>query len=110
MDSSSCLLLNELMKARIRLTLSLILATIVAGASSALGQDIRADAITAEGVYVRAELAAFGGPKSWVQPVHAYFLRQHANWKLVGFERVPDGNAPQSAPQILERSPAANVR
>jgi hypothetical protein len=54
------------------------------------------DLPTAEGVYVRAEVAAFGGPASWSEPVHAYFVRQHANWKLVGFERVPGGNAPQT--------------
>ena len=60
------------------------------------------------GVYIRAELAASGGPASWSVPVHAYFFRERDNWKLVGFERVPDGNAPNSAaPRITDaRSPA----
>lgn len=47
-----------------------------------------------DGVYIRAELSASGGPECWSEPVHAYFFRDRANWKLVGFERVPDGNAP----------------
>ena len=47
-----------------------------------------------DGVYIRAELAAAGGPTSWSVPVHAYFFRERDNWKLVGFERVPEGNAP----------------
>lgn len=55
------------------------------------------DLPASEGVYVRAEIAAMGGPAAWNKPVHAYFFRQHANWKLIGFERVPDGNAPHSA-------------
>ena len=55
------------------------------------------DLPTAEGVYVRAEIAALGGPASWTEPVHAYFFRQHANWKLVGFERVSGGNVPNGA-------------
>ena len=54
------------------------------------------DLPSGNGAYIRAELAASGGPASWSVPVHAYFVRQHANWKLVGFERVPDGNAPKS--------------
>ena len=69
---------------------------------------VPSDLPTAEGVYVRAEVAALGGPASWSEPVHAYFFRQHGNWKLVGFERVPDGNAPSSAaPQVTAaKSPA----
>jgi hypothetical protein len=58
---------------------------------------IPTDLPTSEGVYVRAEVAAMGGPAAWSQPVHAYFVRQHAAWKLIGFERVPGGNAPNSA-------------
>ena len=54
------------------------------------------DLPTADGVYVRAEIAALGGPDSWRAPVHVYFFRQHANWRLVGFERMPNGNAPRS--------------
>jgi hypothetical protein len=70
------------------------------------------DLPTWEGVYVRAEIAALGGPASWGEPVHAYFLRQHANWKLVGFERVPEGNAPNGAAlrNTLARSQAGQRR
>ena len=70
------------------------------------------DLPSADGVYITAELAASGGPASWSVPVHAYFFREHANWKLVGFERVPDGNAPNSAaPRITDaRSPAGQPR
>jgi hypothetical protein len=48
-----------------------------------------------EGEYVRAEIAATGGPASWAAPAHAYFVREQAGWRLVGFERVPGGNAPR---------------
>ena len=48
------------------------------------------------GTYLLAEISADGGPESWAAPVHAYFLRETAGWKLVGFERVPGGNPPGS--------------
>jgi hypothetical protein len=51
---------------------------------------------TAPATYIRAEIAAKGGPESWAQPSHAYFLREASGWKLVGFERVPGGSAPNS--------------
>jgi hypothetical protein len=38
--------------------------------------------------------AAVGGPRSWGDPAHAYFVREASGWKLVGFERVPGGNPP----------------
>ena len=49
---------------------------------------------TAAGTYIRAEIAARGGEASWSAPAHAYFVREGAGWKLVGFERVPGGNPP----------------
>jgi hypothetical protein len=49
---------------------------------------------SAPGSYVRAEISATGGPKSWAAPAHAYLVREADQWKLVGFERVPAGNAP----------------
>ena len=61
-----------------------------------------ADMPSAEGTYVRAEIAASDGPGSWSVPAHAYFLRQHGTWKLVGFERVPDGNPPASEARRAE--------
>lgn len=51
----------------------------------------------AAGTFIRAEISLKGGPASWVEPSHAYFLREGAGWRLVGFERVPGGNAPNSA-------------
>jgi hypothetical protein len=51
---------------------------------------------TATGAYVRAEIGARGGPESWTAPAHAYFVREANGWKLVGFERVPGGNPPNS--------------
>ena len=48
------------------------------------------------GTYIRAEIASKGGPESWAEPAHAYFVRDGSGWKLVGFERVPGGNPPKS--------------
>ncbi len=70
---------------------------------------VPADLPSDNGVYIRAELAASGGPASWSAPVHAYFVREGANWRLVGFERMPDGNTPNSTTPTttLARSPAS---
>lgn len=46
------------------------------------------------GTFIRAEISANGGPESWSEPAHAYFVREAAGWRLVGFERVPGGNPP----------------
>jgi hypothetical protein len=44
----------------------------------------------APGSYVRVDLRAdHAAHASWSLPVQAYFLRQAAGWKLVGFERLP---------------------
>jgi hypothetical protein len=45
---------------------------------------------TRAGSYIRVDLSA-NHPlhPAWKQPVHAYFVRQAAGWKLVGFERLP---------------------
>ena len=51
---------------------------------------------SAPGTYVRAEIAFEGGPESWGEPSHAYFVRDTTGWRLVGFERVPGGNPPRS--------------
>jgi len=46
----------------------------------------------ASGVFIKGELSAVGGPNpSWQKPVHAYFHRLNAGWRLVGFERLPEG-------------------
>jgi hypothetical protein len=52
---------------------------------------------TSQGTYVRAEIAATGGPESWAVPVHAYFVRGADGWGPVGFERMPGGNAPRAS-------------
>ncbi len=71
-------------------------ATTPIGTTNATGTSVAAppDLPSAPGSYVRAEIAAKGGPESWAAPVHAYFTREAAGWKLVGFERVPGGNPP----------------
>jgi hypothetical protein len=71
-------------------------ATTSIGATSAAGTSVAAppDLPSAPGSYVRAEIAAIGGPESWAAPVHAYFMREAAGWTLIGFERVPGGNPP----------------
>ena len=61
-----------------------------------------ADLPSAIGTYVRADISANGGEESWGSPAHAYFLREAAGWKLVGFERIPFGAPP--------RTEAANAR
>ena len=72
-------------------------ATTPIGTTSAPGTSVAAPAElpSAAGSYIRAEIAATGGPESWAAPVHAYFVREADGWKLVGFERVPGGNPPQ---------------
>jgi hypothetical protein len=49
------------------------------------------------GAFIRAEIAARGGPESWSAPAHAYFVREADSWRLIGFERVPGGNPPGAA-------------
>jgi hypothetical protein len=48
-----------------------------------------------DGEYIRIALAALDGPDaSWTTPVEAYFRRASDRWTLVGFERLPAGDAP----------------
>jgi hypothetical protein len=54
------------------------------------------------GGYVRVDIAAdHAEHPRWKEPVHAYFLREAAGWKLVGFERIPDN--PQTPPPAARR-------
>ena len=47
----------------------------------------------AAGSFVRVDIKAVNPPHpSWAIPVHAYFQRTGTGWKLVGFERLPDGS------------------
>lgn len=42
--------------------------------------------------FIRIALSAGGGPNpSWERPVHAYFRRAAGGWRLIGFERMPEG-------------------
>jgi hypothetical protein len=45
----------------------------------------------ADGVYVKVQVRASGAPNAaWELPVDAYFRRLAGEWKLVGFERIPE--------------------
>jgi len=70
--------------------------TTAIGTTSAAGTSVNApqNLPSAPGSYIRAEISTKGGPASWTSPAHAYFVREAAGWKLVGFERVPGGNPP----------------
>ena len=47
--------------------------------------------LSAPGAYVKAEIRAIhGADLSWTVPVHAYFVRDGNNWRLIGFERLPE--------------------
>ena len=41
------------------------------------------------GSFVKIELGVTGGQPAWQKPVDAYFRREPAGWRLVGFERMP---------------------
>ena len=50
-----------------------------------------------DGVYVKLEISAQDPTyPAWNVPAHAYFHRTGGSWKLVGFERMPEGNPPMS--------------
>jgi hypothetical protein len=50
---------------------------------------------TGAGSFVRVDIKAVNPPDpSWTTPVQAYFQRTGTGWKLVGFERLPDGARP----------------
>jgi len=86
-------------------------ATTPLGVTSAAGTETSvagpSDLPSAAGTYLRAEIAATGGPESWSVPAHAYFVRQASGWKLLGFERLPGGNPPDSGERSADRAPAA---
>lgn len=45
--------------------------------------------------FMKVQISATGGAdKSWEKPVDVYFHRTADGWKLVGLERMPEGNAP----------------
>ena len=68
------------------------------GSTTGEGPSVQAPELpSGDGIYIRADIAARGGPESWAAPVHTYFVREAGGWKRVGFERVPGGNAPAAA-------------
>ncbi|MCA1559266.1 MAG: hypothetical protein LC804_02980 [Acidobacteria bacterium] len=61
---------------------------------------------SAEGTFIRIDLSASGGAHpSWASPVHGYFRRVGAGWKLVGFDRMP--NAGPMRPGLVGAEPLA---
>ena len=47
---------------------------------------------SATGAFVRVDVVAVEPPhQSWTRPVHLYFKRIVSGWRLVGLERLPDG-------------------
>ena len=54
-----------------------------------------ADLPSDNSIILKAEISSTGGADpSWEKPVHAYFRHDGGQWKLVGFERMPEGNPP----------------
>jgi hypothetical protein len=52
---------------------------------------------TDDGVFLKLEMSAQDPTyPSWNVPAYAYFHRTGGSWKLVGFERMPEGNPPMS--------------
>jgi hypothetical protein len=56
-----------------------------------------ADLPSHDGVFIKVQLSAVrsggpsGPPESWEKPVDAYFRLRGGQWRLVGFERMPEG-------------------
>jgi hypothetical protein len=62
--------------------------------TATLSVDAPRDLPAGDGTYLRLEISATGGLPPWTIPAHAFFRRDAAEWKLIGFERVPGGNPP----------------
>ena len=57
------------------------------------------------GAFVKVRIRATGGAdKSWEKPVDVYFHRSSEGWRLVGLERMPEGNAPAPATALITSS------
>ena len=71
----------------------------VGGAVTSTAERIQApsDLPRGAGAHIKVSIAAVNPPsKSWATPVDAYFRGTANGWQLVGVERVPEGNAPDS--------------
>jgi hypothetical protein len=55
--------------------------------------------------FIKVTLRAAGAPHaSWERPVDAYFQRRDGRWRLIGFERLPQGNAARSTGVVTNAS------
>jgi hypothetical protein len=62
----------------------------------------------APGRFVKVEIRAAGAAEpAWEVPVHAYFRGSERQWGLVGFERMPEGDA--ATPIRLTRATAPAI-
>jgi len=62
--------------------------------ASSVREEVKAPAglPATEGAFVSVEIKATdAAPRSWANPVRAFFRRIGSGWKLVGFERLPNG-------------------
>jgi hypothetical protein len=77
------------------------------GETDAAGEQLRAPAglPATPDAFVRVDISATApAHASWSAPVHAYFRRTGAGWKLVGFDRMP--GAPDMRPGLVGAAPA----
>jgi hypothetical protein len=62
--------------------------------TSTLRVDAPQDLPARDGTYVRLEISTGGGPQPRTIPARAFFRRDAAEWRLIGFQRLPGGNPP----------------
>jgi hypothetical protein len=70
--------------------------------TSGLIVDAPPDLPASDGAYVRLDISAAGGPPAWTTPARAFFRRESAAWRMVGFERLPGRNPPAAAASGLD--------
>jgi hypothetical protein len=71
----------------------------VGAAVTAMAERLQApsDLPRGAGTYIKVSIAAVNPPfKSWATPVDVYFRGTASGWQLIGVERMPEGNAPNS--------------
>jgi hypothetical protein len=87
------------------------------GASTPLSETAGSDRIIAPpgmpqtgAAYVLAEVRAVDPPyASWTKPVRVTFLRTAAGWKLVGLDRMPQGDGSETLSSEIARTPAQPI-
>jgi hypothetical protein len=71
--------------------------TRIGGTVGATGMKVPSGLPSESGAIIKVEISAVKSAEpSWEKPVNAYFRLQDGGWKLVGFEREPEGNEPFS--------------